>query len=50
MLSSFAFTMTSAVGITGEDLTTLEGLEARDHDVLRGTNGKHRFEFGNDGS
>ncbi|MEV0720732.1 penicillin-binding protein 2 [Asanoa sp. NPDC050611] len=38
------------IGITGEDLTGLEGLEAKYDDVLRGTNGKHRFEFGNDGS
>ncbi|WP_344388065.1 penicillin-binding protein 2, partial [Asanoa iriomotensis] len=36
------------IGITGEDLTGLEGLEARYDDVLRGTNGKHLFEFGND--
>ncbi|HEV7708343.1 MAG TPA: penicillin-binding transpeptidase domain-containing protein [Asanoa sp.] len=34
------------IGITGEDLTGLEGLEARYDDVLRGTNGKHRFEYG----
>ncbi|GIF68070.1 hypothetical protein Ais01nite_61050 [Asanoa ishikariensis] len=35
------------IGITGEDMTGLEGLEARYDDVLRGTNGKHRFEAGN---
>ncbi|WP_409362916.1 peptidoglycan D,D-transpeptidase FtsI family protein [Asanoa ferruginea] len=34
------------IGITGEDLTGLEGLEMRYDDVLRGTNGKHRFEYG----
>ncbi|WP_239127317.1 peptidoglycan D,D-transpeptidase FtsI family protein [Asanoa siamensis] len=38
------------IGITGEDLNGLEGLESRYDDVLRGTNGKHLFEFGNDAS
>ncbi|MDG4827079.1 penicillin-binding transpeptidase domain-containing protein [Asanoa sp. WMMD1127] len=35
------------IGFTGEDMTGLEGLEMRYDDVLRGTNGKHRFEAGN---
>jgi cell division protein FtsI (penicillin-binding protein 3) len=35
------------IGFTGEDLTGLEGLEARYDDLLRGRDGKRVFEIGN---
>nr|WP_089251471.1 penicillin-binding protein 2 [Asanoa hainanensis] len=34
------------IGFTGEDMNGLEGLEMRYDELLRGTNGKHRFEAG----
>jgi cell division protein FtsI (penicillin-binding protein 3) len=34
------------IGFTGQDLTGLEGLEAKYDELLRGVNGKHTFEAG----